>query len=103
MNEFLAMTNKEFANNCERVAKGVLSAWCGDVACGSTDGDKQFCLMAHHSWGAGQCDWSNCKNELREALKCVGAVNISGKIRWNVVRLYFNKRKMPIRNKQYKE
>ena len=99
MNEFLTMTNKEFANLCANTAKEVLSAWSSDVMCGSTDGEKQFCLMAHHSWGAGQCDWDNCKRELIDALKCAGAVSISGKIRWNFVRIYFNKRKLPIRAK----
>lgn len=97
MNEFLTMTNKEFANKCANVAKGVLSAWSSDVVCGSTDGEKQFCLMASHRWGAGHCDWGNSKRELLNALKEVGAVNISGKVKWNFVRIYFDKRKRPMR------
>lgn len=97
MNEFLTMTNKEFSAKCANVAKGVLSAWCGDVQCGTTDGEKQFCLMASHHWGAGCCDWDHCKRQLLDALREVGAVNISGKIRWNFVRLYFDKRKRPMK------
>ena len=97
MNEFMIMTNKEFARQCKLVAKGVLTAWCNDVVCGSTDGEKQFCLLAHHSGGSAYCDWSNDKNKLVDALHSVGAINISGKVKWNLVRLYFNKRKVPFR------
>ena len=96
MNEFLIMTSKEFANKCATVAKGVLSAWCSDVTCGSTDGNKQFCLMAHHNWGCGYCDWTNDKVKLFDELKKAGAVNISGKVKWNFVRIYFDKRKRPM-------
>ena len=97
MNEFLTMTDKEFANMCANVSKGVLSAWSSEVVCGSTDGEKQFCLMAHHSWGSAYCDWSNCKKDLYNALHEVGAVDISGKVKWNLVRVYFNKRKRPMK------
>lgn len=96
MNEFMIMTNKEFANNCAIVAKGVLSAWCNDVVCGTTEGKKQFCLMAHHSFGCGCCDWSKDKTKLFDALQKAGAVNISGKVKWNLVRIYFDKRKRPM-------
>ena len=99
MNEFLTMTNKEFANKCRSVAYGVLTAWSSEVVCGETDGIKQFCLMAHHSWGCGYCDWSHKKNDLLNELKKAGAVNISGKVRWNFVRIYFNKRQRPMREK----
>ena len=97
MNEFLTMTNKEFAAKCTNVAKYVLTAWCDDVVCGSTDGKKQFCLMAHHSNWSVCCDWSNSKNKLFDALRDAGAVNISGKVRRNFVRIYFDKRQRPMK------
>ena len=98
MNEFLTMTNKEFAAKCTDVAKSVLTAWCDNVQCGTTDGKKQFCLMASHSWGAAYCNWDYRKRQLLDALRDAGAVNISGKVRWNFVRIYFDKRQRPMKS-----
>lgn len=89
------MKNKEFINNCISAADNVLTCWSNGVRCYETSGAKQFCLESSHSWGTGYCNWSWNKNELFEALRKVGATNISGKVGWNYVKIYFNKRKRP--------
>lgn len=91
------MDNKEFMNNCKSVAEEILSCWSNGVNCYETTGKKQFCLESSHSWGTAYCNWSGYRYELFEALRKAGAINISGKVQWNHVRIYFNKRKRPIR------
>lgn len=91
------MDNKEFIKNCEIVVAQILTCWGNGVKCYETNGKKQFYLESNHSWGTAYCDWSKDKCKIFEALKSVGATNISGKVEWNCVRLYFNKRKRPIK------
>lgn len=87
------MDNTEFMKACENAAYGVLTAWAKYIKCGKLGGKKQFYLSASHSWGTAYCDWSHDKNKLFNALKSVGAVNISGKVQWNYVDVYFDMRK----------
>ena len=91
------MENKGFINSCKIAAQNVLSIWGNDIRCYETTGKKQFCLETTHSWGTAYCDWSHSRYELFETLKKVGATSISGKVQWNCVRIYFNKRKRPIK------
>lgn len=91
------MENKEFIDNCIMAADRILTCWGNGVKCYETNGTKRFCLESSHSWGTAYCDWSNDRYELFEALRKVGATNISGKVKWNHVRIYFNKRKRPIK------
>lgn len=91
------MDNTEFMKACENAAYDVLTAWAKYIKCGKLGGKRQFYLSASHSWGTACCDWSYDKNELFNALKSVGAVNICGKVQWNYVDVYFDKRKRPIK------
>jgi hypothetical protein len=84
------MTNKEFMKKCENAAYGVLTCWASYINCCMVGGKKQFNLCASHNWGTAHCDWSAYKWELFNALKMVGAVNISGKVKWNYVDVYFD-------------
>lgn len=84
------MDNMEFMKKCENAAYRVLTCWAKYIKCYMVNGKKQFNLSASHSWGTAQCDWSSDKWELFDALKRVGAVNISGKVKWNYVDVYFD-------------
>ncbi len=91
------MENKEFINNCISAASNVLTCWGNGVKCYEVNGRKQFYLESSHSWGSAYCDWSNDRYELFEALRKAGATNISGKVGFDYVRIYFDKRKRPIK------
>ena len=91
------MENKDFIKNCKVAAHSVLTAWANDIRCYETTGKKQFCLESSHNWGTAYCDWSYDRHQLFEALRKVGAINISGKVGFNYVKIYFDKRKRPIK------
>ena len=93
LEEIKKMSDEEFIKKCEDAAYDVLTAWAKYIRCCETNGKKQFYLEASHSWGTAYCDWSDSKRELFKALENIGAVSISGKIKWNYVEIYFNKRK----------
>ena len=97
MNEFLLMTTRDFVDACTCIARTVLCAWSYDVVCGESDGNKQFCLIAYRSVLSADRDWTSCKTKLFDALHMVGAINISGKVKNNLVRIYFNKRQRPMK------
>lgn len=84
------MDTKEFMKKCEDASYGVLTAWARHIRCYEVNGRRRFYLSASHSWGAAYCDWSDDKWELFNALKNAGAVNISGKVGWNYVDVYFD-------------
>lgn len=86
------MDDVYFVEQCTKAARSVLTAWANKIICYEVSGKKQFCLEADHSWGTAYCDWSIHKYALIEALQKAGATNISGKVTWNYVRLYFNKK-----------
>ena len=91
--EIKQMSDEEFMKKCEGEAYTVLTCWARYIRCGKTGGKKKFYLQASHSWGSAYCEWTHLKLELFKALEHVGAVSISGKVGWNYVEIYFNKRK----------
>lgn len=93
LEEIKQMSDAEFMKKCEGEAYDVLTAWAKYIKCGKVGGKKQFYLSASHSWGTAYCDWSHDKWKLFRALESVGAVSISGRVGWNYVDIYFNKRK----------
>lgn len=93
LKEITKMSDNEFMKKCEDAAYGVLTAWAKYIRCHTVNGRKQFYLEASHNWGTAYCDWSDDKWKLFRALEKAGAVSISGKVKWDYVEIYFNKRK----------
>lgn len=93
LEEITKMSDEEFMKKCESGAYRVLTAWAQYIRCGKTGGKKKFCLQASHNWGTAHCEWTHLKWELFRELEYIGAVSISGKVGWNYVEIYFNKRK----------
>ena len=91
--EIIKMSDEDFIKNCKSAAYQVLTAWCDGVSCYKTGGNKQFCLTSSHNFGTAQCSWADKRLELFRALERVGAIRISGKVKWDYVRIEFDRRK----------
>lgn len=91
------MTEKEFRDNIRSKASGILTAWADYVKVGYYGNDpyakRKYGLHAYHKWGSLYCSWEGHKQELIEMLRENGATNISGKVTWNRVELYFDPKK----------
>lgn len=93
-----------FEEKCLRVAENFCTSWADKIRCyydGSEYSKRDFVLRANHSWGTAYCDWSYKKNELKNALKEIGAINIIGKIEYNYIDIAFDIN--PKKIKEYKE
>jgi len=97
--------NKKFTSACKDEALNVLSDWTKNINCyydGSDFSRRDFVLQANHSWGPCSCCWTKEHfNNLKSALRKVGATNIIGKFDYNYVDIAFDIKDSAIA--QYKE